>query len=147
MFVLVHCLVSGHGKQIKDMNGDESDGLDECSLLPSLRDAYGMTNGISLGICAMDYRGDDNPYENAHTHGLIVDDVSHHEQPRIHLPICTFYSLAHAYNLGATSSSPLSLVRYVRREPDQQYNMAYEYTDDVTAVLPFWDRSRCVVLR
>jgi len=31
---------SGHGIQIKDTDGDESDGLDEC-------------------ICAMDYRGDD----------------------------------------------------------------------------------------
>ena len=32
--VLIRCQlkVSGHGMQIKDTNGDESDGLDECSL-------------------------------------------------------------------------------------------------------------------
>ncbi|KAI0270334.1 caspase domain-containing protein [Russula aff. rugulosa BPL654] len=42
---------------IKDTDGDEDDGLDEC-------------------ICAMDYFGDDpNPTEN--TPGLIVDDVIH----------------------------------------------------------------------
>ncbi|KAI0267549.1 peptidase C14, caspase domain-containing protein [Russula aff. rugulosa BPL654] len=48
---------SGHGVQIKDMDGDEDDGLDEC-------------------ICAVDYFGDDpNPTEN--TPGLVVDDVIH----------------------------------------------------------------------
>lgn len=31
--VLTHYLVSGHGVQIKDKDGDESDGLDECLLL------------------------------------------------------------------------------------------------------------------
>jgi hypothetical protein len=44
-----------------------------------------MTNGISLGICAMDYRGG-GPYENGNTPGLIVDDVSDCEQPCIYLP-------------------------------------------------------------
>jgi hypothetical protein len=44
-----------------------------------------MTNGISLGICAMDYRGA-GPYENGNTPGLIVDDVSDYEQPCIYLP-------------------------------------------------------------
>jgi hypothetical protein len=33
-------LVSGHGVQIKDTNGDEFDGLDECSFLPSRLDTY-----------------------------------------------------------------------------------------------------------
>jgi hypothetical protein len=37
--------VSGHGVQIKDMDGDEDDGLDECSLLhvPAMH----VTNEIS----------------------------------------------------------------------------------------------------
>ncbi|KAF8501495.1 Metacaspase-1 [Russula emetica] len=48
---------SGHGIQIKDRDGDESDGLDEC-------------------ICAMDYRGDD-PDPDCNTPGLIVDDTMH----------------------------------------------------------------------
>jgi len=48
---------SGHGTQVKDMNGDERDGLDEC-------------------ICAMDWRGNgEPPYED--TPGLIIDDVIH----------------------------------------------------------------------
>ena len=34
-----------------------------------------VTNGVSLGICAMDYRNDD-PNPNANTRGLIVDNVS-----------------------------------------------------------------------
>ena len=28
--ILTHYLVSGHGMQIKDLEGDEIDGLDEC---------------------------------------------------------------------------------------------------------------------
>ncbi|KAN0120868.1 Peptidase C14, caspase domain containing protein [Russula decolorans] len=48
---------SGHGVQIDDSDGDESDGLDEC-------------------ICAMDYRGDDE-YPDSNTPGLIVDDDIH----------------------------------------------------------------------
>jgi hypothetical protein len=66
--------VSGHGVQIEDTDGDEVDGLDECSLLCLL--GMHVTNGISnIGICAMDYCGDD-PYPTADTPGLIVDDVS-----------------------------------------------------------------------
>jgi hypothetical protein len=37
--------VSGHGVQIKDMDGDEDDGLDECSLLRVL--GMHVTNKIS----------------------------------------------------------------------------------------------------
>jgi len=58
---------SGHGMQVKDLDGDELDGLDEC-------------------ICAMDYRGDDsdeNP--NGNTRGLIVDDTMHDIMVK-HLP-------------------------------------------------------------
>jgi hypothetical protein len=44
--VLIHCQVSGHGVQIKDTNGDEDDGLDECSVLCLL--GMHMTNGISI---------------------------------------------------------------------------------------------------
>lgn len=72
-------LVSGHGVQIKDTNGDESDGLDECSLL-YLLGRMPVTNGVFPGICAMDYI-DDDPYPNSDTPGLIVDDVSRHEHP------------------------------------------------------------------
>ncbi|KAH9995798.1 caspase domain-containing protein [Russula vinacea] len=50
-------VLSGHGVQIKDTNGDEVDGLDEC-------------------ICAIDYRGDD-PRPTCRTTGLIVDDTMH----------------------------------------------------------------------
>jgi hypothetical protein len=38
--------VSGHGVQIKDTNGDEDDGLDECLLLCLL--GMHVTNGISI---------------------------------------------------------------------------------------------------
>ena len=31
-FELTHFVVSGHGVQIDDLDGDEPDGLDECSL-------------------------------------------------------------------------------------------------------------------
>jgi hypothetical protein len=54
-----------------------------------------MTNGISLGICAMDYRGDDSN-QSADTPGLIVDYVSRREQPRVYLLIRSFDFLAHA---------------------------------------------------
>ena len=70
-------LVSGHGVQIKDVDGDESDGLDECPLLYFLG-GMPVVNGIFPGICAMDYTGDE-PYPNSDTPGLIVDDVSHHK--------------------------------------------------------------------
>jgi hypothetical protein len=87
--MLVHCIVSGHGVQIKDTNGDEGDGLDECSLM-CLLGGTPVTDGILLGICAMDYLGI-LPNLNANTPGLIVDDVSHNEQLRNYfkLPICT----------------------------------------------------------
>ncbi len=70
---------------IKDTDGDEFDGLDKCSLL-CLLGGLPVTNGISIGICAMDYCGDD-PYLTANTPGLIVDDVS---RTHICLPIPSF---------------------------------------------------------
>jgi hypothetical protein len=39
--------VSGHGVQIKDTNGDESDGLDECSLV-WLLGMHVADDGISI---------------------------------------------------------------------------------------------------
>ena len=79
-FELTHLVVSGHGVQIDDLDGDEPDGKDEC---PSTCILSGMpvTNRMLLGICAVDYLG--NPYLNANTPGLIVDDVSCLEQQRI----------------------------------------------------------------
>ncbi len=75
------------------MNGDEPDGLDECSF-PGILSGMAVTNRISLGICAVDYLG--NPYLSADTPGLIVDDVS----PIIHQPqrVCllTNHHSAHA---------------------------------------------------
>jgi hypothetical protein len=73
--VLTHYLVSGHGMQINDLDGDEADGLDECQFVYLLLGTP-VTNEmeLSLGICAMDYRGDD-PYQDCNTPGLIVDDV------------------------------------------------------------------------
>jgi len=48
---------SGHGMQVKDVNGGGQGGLDEC-------------------ICAVDWRGNGQPpYED--TPGLIIDDVMH----------------------------------------------------------------------
>jgi len=47
---------SGHALQVKDMSGQESNGLAEC-------------------ICAMDYDGD--PYLHSYTPGLISDDIMH----------------------------------------------------------------------
>lgn len=43
-------------------------------------------NQLSLGICAMDYVGDD-PSPNPDTPGIIVDDVSYIEKQHICLPI------------------------------------------------------------
>ena len=74
---MTHFVVSGHGVQIDDLDGDEPDGLDECSL-PRVLSGVPVTNRTLLGICAMDYLG--NPYQNADTPGLIVDDVSRFEQ-------------------------------------------------------------------
>ena len=87
-------LVSGQSVQIKDTNGYESDGLNECLLL-CLLVRMPVTDGISLGICAMDYRGDEL-YQTGNTRGLIVDDVSHSEQPDIILPISFFDSSGYA---------------------------------------------------
>jgi hypothetical protein len=47
---------SGHALQVKDMSGQESNGLAEC-------------------ICAMDYHGD--PYSYSYTPGLISDNTMH----------------------------------------------------------------------
>jgi hypothetical protein len=95
--VLIYCqlTVSGHGVQIKDTDGDEADGLDECSSLLCPLGEMPVTKGIPIGICAMDYRGDD-PDPTADTRGLIVDDVSHREQLHIYLPTHTFASLGDA---------------------------------------------------
>ena len=49
-----------------------------------------VTNKTLLGICAMDYLG--NPYLNADTPGLIVDDVGRLEQQYVSCrPIPFFY--------------------------------------------------------
>jgi hypothetical protein len=91
---MAHCLVSGHAVQVKDMSGYEQSGFAECWLLCFLG-GVPVANGISLGICAMDYLGE-VPNPNANTPGLIVDNVSRHEELRICLPICPFDSLGHA---------------------------------------------------
>ncbi len=59
------------------MSGQEPSGLAECSLL-CLCDGIPVTNGLSLGICAMDYEGD--PYLGSYTPGLVSDNVSHHKE-------------------------------------------------------------------
>ncbi|KAH9995799.1 caspase domain-containing protein [Russula vinacea] len=66
---------SGHALQAKDMSGYDTNGLAECSLL-CLVGGMSVTNGISVGICAMDYRGDD-PYPLSNTPGLVADNVMH----------------------------------------------------------------------
>ena len=76
------------------MSGYDTNGLAECSLL-CLVGGMPVTNGISVGICAMDYRGDD-PYPLSNTPGLVADNVSCHEEPNIRTPICSFDSLGHA---------------------------------------------------
>jgi hypothetical protein len=88
-FELTHFVVSGHGVQIEDQNGDEPDGLDECSL-PYIFSGMPVTNRILLGVCAMDYLGND-PYPTADTPGLIVDDVSRLEQQRV---CCRYHSFS-----------------------------------------------------
>jgi len=65
---------SGHALQVKDMSGQEPNGLAECSLLCP-PDGMLVTNIISLGICAMDYHG--VPYSNSDTPGLISDNIMH----------------------------------------------------------------------
>jgi hypothetical protein len=59
------------------MSGQEPNGLAECSLL-CLRDGMAVTNGLSLGICAIDYQGD--PYLESYTPGLVSNIVSHYKE-------------------------------------------------------------------
>ena len=54
-----------------------------------------VINRILLGICAMDYLGDDL-YPSSDTPGLIVDDVSCLEQQHVCLPIGSLDSVGHA---------------------------------------------------
>jgi hypothetical protein len=108
--ILTHRLVSGHALQVKDMSGQESNGLAECSLLRP-PDGMPVTNLISLGICAIDYHGD--PYLNSHTPGLITDNVSHCKVLFICLPIYSFDSSDHAWTHGETSSSEMSIDGYL----------------------------------
>ncbi|KAI0293770.1 caspase domain-containing protein [Russula brevipes] len=77
---------SGHGTQVKDMNGDEQDGLDEC-------------------ICAMDWRGNGQPpYED--TPGLIIDDVMHEILVK-HLPLqCRLTAVFDACHSGTVLDLP-----------------------------------------
>ena len=105
-FILTHCLVSGHALQVKDMSGQESNGLAECSLLCPL-DRMPVTNIISLGICAMDYHG--VPYSDSYTPGLISDDVSRHKASFICLLIRSFDTLDYASSHGETPSSEMSI--------------------------------------
>jgi hypothetical protein len=71
-------LDSGHAVQIKDLDGDEDDGLDECLFLLSLLSGISVMSRIFLGICAVDYSGDIRS-PNPDTPGIIVDDVSYSE--------------------------------------------------------------------
>jgi hypothetical protein len=110
MPILIHCLVSGHALQVKDMSGQESNGLAECSLL-YLLDGMPVANLISLGICAMDYHGD--PYLNSYTPGLISDNVSPRKVWFIRLPIRSFDSPDYASIYGQTPSSKMSIDSYL----------------------------------
>ena len=74
LFLIESRLVSGHTTQVKDVDGDESDGLDECPFFLCFFGWIPVMTRILLGICAMDYLGDD-PNPNPDTRGLIVDDV------------------------------------------------------------------------
>ena len=71
-----------------------------------------VTNRIRLGICAIDYRGDEQD-PNPDTPGLIVDDVSYLEQPCIRSPISSYYPLAYTRTHGATSAIAMPLDRDV----------------------------------
>jgi hypothetical protein len=46
--ILIHHLVCGHGIQIKDRDGDERDGLDECarSILPANEIKFNMLHSV-----------------------------------------------------------------------------------------------------
>ena len=59
------------------MTGYEPTGLAECSL-PYLLGGMPVTSGISVGICAIDYRGDDT-FPLSNTPGLVSDNVSRRE--------------------------------------------------------------------
>jgi len=102
---LTHCLVSGHALQVKDMSGQESNGLAECLLCPL--DGMPVTNLISLGICAKDYHG--NPYLESDTPGLISDIVSLRGVSFICVPIRSFDSSDYASTHGETTSSGMSV--------------------------------------
>ena len=70
------------------------------------------TNRTRLGICAIDYRVDEQD-PNPDTTGLIVDDVSYLERPPIRLPINSSYPLGYARTYGATSAVAMPLDRDV----------------------------------
>jgi uncharacterized caspase-like protein len=78
---------SGHGVQIKDTDGDESDGLDEC-------------------ICAMDYRGDDQ-YPDCNSPGLIVDDTMHELMVKPLPPQCRLTAIFDCCHSGTILDLPV----------------------------------------
>lgn len=92
------------------MSGQESNGLAECSFLCLLGGML-VANLISLGICAMDYRGD--PYLNSYTPGLISDNVSRRKASFNCLPIRSFDSSDYASSHSETSSSAMSIDGYL----------------------------------
>jgi len=63
--------------------------------LLSLFSGIPVMNRMLLGICAMDYLGDDL-YPSSDTPGLIVDDVSCLEQQHVCLPIGSLDPVDHA---------------------------------------------------
>ena len=107
---MTHCLDSGHALQVKDMSGQEPNGLAECSFL-CLLDRMLVTNLTSLGICAMDYHGD--PSLNSDTPGLISDRVSRRKVSFICLPIRSCDSSDYALAHGETSSSEMPIDGYL----------------------------------
>ncbi|KAI0278929.1 peptidase C14, caspase domain-containing protein [Russula aff. rugulosa BPL654] len=94
---------SGHGIQIKDIDADESDGLDECSLL--CLSVGCLTHVISPGICAMNYVGDD-PCPNPDTPGLIVDDIMHEIMVRSLPPQCRLTAIFDSCHSGTALDLP-----------------------------------------
>ena len=111
-------LVSGHAVQIKDLDGDEDDGLDECLFLLFLFGGIPVMSRILLGICAVDYSGD-NRSPNPDTPGIIVDDVSYSEPYHVSLyQSVPWIFLDHAPNHGEASSVAMSLNCHFRCEPD-----------------------------
>jgi len=83
---------SGHALQVKDMSGQEPNGLAEC-------------------ICAKDYQG--VPYRNSYTPGLISDGVRPRKVSFTCLPIRSFDFPDYASTHGETSSSELSIDGYL----------------------------------